>query len=63
MVAPKANPIGSAHHRLSGMVMAFVGILGYTEMKRKMGMGVRAREEAARGEDGVPLVQTPKADR
>jgi len=45
------------------MVMAFVGILGYTEMKRKMGMGVRAREEAARGEDGVPLVQTPKADR
>ncbi|GMI44622.1 hypothetical protein TrCOL_g351 [Triparma columacea] len=48
--------------RLCGMVMAFVGILAYTEMKRKMGMERKIRE-SSRGEDGVQLVQTPKSDR
>ncbi|GMI44625.1 hypothetical protein TrCOL_g352 [Triparma columacea] len=48
--------------RLCGMVMAFVGILAYTEMKRKMGMERKIRDKS-RGEDGVQLVQTPKSDR
>jgi solute carrier family 35, member E3 len=48
--------------RLCGMVMAFVGILAYTEMKRKMGVERKIRE-SSRGEDGVQLVQTPKSDR
>lgn len=50
--------------RLTGMVMAFCGILGYSEIKRKMNVANQAPSRQEKGEDGVPLVAvTPKSDR
>jgi len=53
--------------RLTGMVMAFCGILGYSEIKRKINVSNQApSRQQDRGEDGVPLVSvsgTPKSDR